>query len=62
MQSLADLANSFDVIRHMRIVPIALSQVLLLVAAAALPAAPLALFVVPFDELIVKTARALLNV
>ena len=62
LQSLADLANSFNVIRSMRIVPIALSQVLLLVGAAALPAAPLVLFVVPLDELVVKVLRAFLNV
>lgn len=40
VQSLADLANAFGVIRSMRIVPIAGNQVVLLVAAAALPALP----------------------
>ena len=54
MQSLADLANSFNVISHMRVVPISLVQVLFLVAAAALPSLPLALFVVPLDELVLK--------
>jgi len=54
VQSLADLANSFNVISHMRVVPISLVQVLMLVAAAALPSLPLALFVVPLDELVLK--------
>jgi len=54
VQSLADLANSFNVISHMRVVPISLVQVLFLVAAAALPSLPLALFVVPLDELVLK--------
>ena len=62
VQSLADLANSFDVIRSMRIAPIGLKQMLLLACAAALPAVPLALFVWPLDELIVRALQALFNV
>ena len=62
VQSLADLANSFDVIRSMRIAPIGLKQILLIAGAAALPAAPLALFVVPLDQLIVKGLGAIFNV
>ena len=62
LQSLADLANSFDVIRRMRIVPIALFQVLVLVAAAALPALPLVLFILPFNELILKVLGAVFKV
>jgi hypothetical protein len=61
VQSLADMANSFEVIRRMRIVPISLIQVLLLVAAAALPALPLALFVIPLNELLLKLLGAVLN-
>jgi hypothetical protein len=61
VQSLADLANSFNVISSMRIVPISLAQVLVLVAAAALPALPLALFVVPLDELILKIVGGVFN-
>jgi hypothetical protein len=61
LQSLADLANSFNVIRSMRIVPISRVQVLLLFAAATLPSLPLALFVVPLDEMILKTLGAVFN-
>lgn len=61
VQSLADLANSFDVVRSMRMVPIALSQITLLLAIAALPVAPLVLFVVPLDQLVIREAKALLG-
>jgi hypothetical protein len=57
IQSLADLANSLEVVHHMRLVPIAASQVLLLAAAGLAPAAPLILFVIPFDELIIRGAQ-----
>ena len=61
VQSLADLANSFNVISSMRVVPISLAQVLVLVAAAALPSLPLALFVVPLDELVLKLVAGVFN-
>ena len=61
LQSLADLANSFDVIRGMRIIPIGPSQLLLLVGAAVLPVLPLVLFVIPLDQLILQGARMLLQ-
>ena len=62
VQSLADLASSYDVIRSMRIAPIGLMQILLLACAAALPALPLVLFVWPLDELIVRALQGLFNV
>jgi hypothetical protein len=62
VQSLADLANAFDIIRRMRVLPIARHDVVFLLAAAALPAVPLILFVVPLDELIIHAARTLLHV
>jgi hypothetical protein len=61
LQSLADLANSFNVISNMRVVPISLVQVSMLVAAAALPSLPLALFVVPLDELVLKLVAGVFN-
>jgi hypothetical protein len=61
VQSLADLANSFGVIRSMRIVPIAFHQVVLLVAASVLPMAPLVLFLWPLEELILRGVRTILN-
>jgi hypothetical protein len=45
----------------MRIVPISLAQVLVLVAAAALPSLPLALFVVPLDELVLRLVTGVFN-
>jgi hypothetical protein len=62
VQSLADLSNAFNVIRSMRLVPITVSQVLALAVASALPAAPLVLFVVPLDELILRGVRTILHV
>ena len=62
VQSLADLSNAFGVIRNMRVVPISGSQVLLIAAATALPTAPLVLFVVPLNELIIRSVRTILHV
>ena len=61
VQSLADLSNAFGVIQNMRLIPMSLTQFLVLVGGAALPALPLVLFVVPLDELIVGGAKAFLN-
>jgi hypothetical protein len=61
VQSLADLANSFNVISSMRVVPISLAQLLVLIAAAALPSLPLALFAVPLDELVLKLVAGVFN-
>ena len=54
IQSLADLANSFEVVRTMRIAPITRDSLLLLVAATLSPIVPLALTMMPFDELLRK--------
>jgi hypothetical protein len=62
VQSLADLSNAFNVLRSMRGVPISLSQVLIIAGAAALPCAPLILFVIPLDELILRSVRTILHV
>jgi hypothetical protein len=61
LQSLADLGNSFAVIRSMRIVPIAWSQVVLIVAFVALPMLTLILFEVPLDELILGALKLLVG-
>jgi hypothetical protein len=61
VQSLADLANAFGVIRQMRIIPITRSQILLLAGAAAVPALPLIFFIIPLDELIIRGVRTLLH-
>ena len=62
VQSLADLANAYNVVRTMRIVPIAAHQIVILGVAAALPAVPLIFFVVPLDELIVRGIKTLLQI
>lgn len=62
IQSLADLANAFDVVRQMRFVPMARTQIVALLMAGVLPALPLVLFVVPFDQLIIRGARMLLHI
>jgi hypothetical protein len=52
IQSLADLSNSFEVVRTMNIAPITKEAVLRLVAATLLPIAPLALTMMPLEELL----------
>jgi hypothetical protein len=60
IQSLADFGNSFDVVRTMRTVPVALMDMLPLAIAVLLPIAPLVLTVMPLDQL-VKLALGLLR-
>jgi hypothetical protein len=52
IQSLADLANSFEVVRTMQIAPITRDAFLRLVAATVAPVVPLALTMMPFEELL----------
>ncbi|MGE5217767.1 MAG: hypothetical protein ACM3SP_12265, partial [Chloroflexota bacterium] len=54
IQSLADLANSFEVVRTMQIAPITRDALLRLVAATLAPVVPLALTMMPFEELLNK--------
>jgi hypothetical protein len=54
IQSLADLGNSFEVVRTMRIAPITRQSVLQVVAATLLPIVPLALTMMPLEELLKK--------
>jgi len=60
IQSLADLANSFEVVRSMRMAPLAMQDVILVAIAALVPIAPLLLTVMPLDELL-KLALSLLR-
>jgi hypothetical protein len=59
IQSLADLGNSYEVVRTMRTVPITRQAVLGLAAATLLPMAPLLLTVMPLEELLKKLASIL---
>ena len=52
IQSLADLGNSFQVVREMRIVPIKRDDVLRLVVATLVPIVPLALTMMSLEELL----------
>jgi hypothetical protein len=52
IQSLADLGNSYDVVRTMRILPVTKETVLQLVVATLAPIVPLALTMMPLEELL----------
>ena len=52
IQSLADLANSFEVVRTMRMAPIVLQDVARVAVAALVPIAPLLLTVMPLNEIL----------
>jgi hypothetical protein len=52
LQSLADLANSFEVVRTMRVIPVTKESVLYLAAATLAPVAPLALTMMSIEELL----------
>jgi len=52
IQSLADLANSFEVLRTMRMAPVAMQDILRLAIAALVPIAPLLLTVMPLGDLL----------
>jgi hypothetical protein len=57
IQSLADLSNSFAVVREMRFVPISLHNIVLLFAITLAPFLPLLLTVMPIDELIIHALK-----
>ena len=52
IQSLADLANSFDVVKDMRLVPFSLTTVLQLAVTTLIPVLPLMLTMVSLEELL----------
>ncbi|MGE5732589.1 MAG: hypothetical protein ACM37U_11635 [Gemmatimonas sp.] len=52
IQSLADLGNSFEVVRTMRVVPITKEMIAQLAVATLAPIAPLALTMMPLEELL----------
>jgi hypothetical protein len=61
LQSLADLASSFEIIRRMRVVPFGWALVVSIVAATLAPMLPLLLLAFPLDELILKLLKLLLG-
>ena len=54
IQSLADLSNSYEVVRSMRIVPITRDAILQLGAAVLAPIVPLALTMMSLEDLVKK--------
>ena len=54
IQSLADLSNSYEVVRSMRIAPVTRDAIVQLAAATLLPLVPLLLTVMPLEDLLKK--------
>jgi hypothetical protein len=59
IQSLADLGNSFALVRDMRPVPFGLDDITRLAAATAAPLVPLLLIIFPADELLLRIIKLL---
>ena len=57
IQSLADLGNSFEVVKEMRWVPFTIPTILHLAAVTLLPVLPLMLTIIPLEELIDRVLR-----
>lgn len=62
LQSLADLANSMNIVRNMRVVPVSQLLLINLAMAALLPIIPLILFKYPVVELAEKFFRTLIGI
>jgi hypothetical protein len=60
IQSLADLANSFNVIRSMGVVPFTKTTVIRLAVVSLIPLLPLTLTIIPLDKLIEQILKAML--
>ena len=54
IRSLADLANSFDIMLRMRVIPFGARALVVIAAAVLAPTIPLVLRQIPFDELVRK--------
>jgi len=59
IQSLADLANSYEVVRGMRLAPVTRDALIQLAATAAAPLLPLTLTMMPLEELLKRLAGLL---
>ncbi len=57
IQSLADLGNSFAVVREMRVVPFSLDDVLRLLVAVLIPMVPLLLTIMPLEQLVTEAIK-----
>jgi hypothetical protein len=59
IQSLADLGNSYELIRKMRVVPIAFSDFIAIALSGVIPALPLVATVMPVSEILKGILRLL---
>ena len=59
IQSLADLGNSYEVIREMRVVPFGLQDISRLAIATAAPLSPLLLTIFSFEELMIRIFKVI---
>ena len=59
IQSLADLGNSFGLIRDMRVLPFGKQTIVRLAVAVLIPLAPLVLTIMPVDELLERFLKAM---
>jgi hypothetical protein len=57
IQSLADLGNSYQVVREIRVVPFGPQDVSRLALATAIPLSPLLLTIFSFEELIIRAMK-----
>jgi hypothetical protein len=60
IQSLADLGNSYSVVKEMRIVPFGIHDITQLAAAAAMPLLPLTLTIFSLEELLTRLVKIVL--
>jgi hypothetical protein len=60
IQSLADLGNSFEVVKEMKAIPISRNNLVFLVVVTLLPIAPLLLTMIPLDELFNRLVKLVL--
>ena len=60
IQSLADLGNSYAVVREMRLVPFGTEDIIRLAGVTAAPLLPLGLTVLSLEDLIVRVAKIVL--
>lgn len=59
IQSLADLGNSYEIVRQMHVVPFGLQDVSRLAVATVIPMVPLLLTIFSFEELIIRIVKVL---
>jgi hypothetical protein len=61
IQSLADLASAYDVVRQMRVLPFTLRSAVVVVLAVVIPTVPVVLMKVPFFELLGRLSKVALG-